>query len=160
MADNTSRYINLGILAAIGVGIYLIVKEFGNSGSSSESTATTAEIQADLASASSQEPPNYSSTQYSNWADEIYAAAATIAASSDSATVLGILDQIWNLADMYSLVAAFGTRKACPWWSGVTLDTFGCQQVGLNAFISQGFTSDMIAQFNQQLGYNNVSYSF
>jgi hypothetical protein len=155
--------LTLLILGAGGIAVYFIGKDLNwwGSGSSTESTMSAATVQQDLTTAAATDPPNYTASQYSGWADSIYAAPSSISNSfSDSTTVNNIMDQIWNDADFLSLVQAFGTRKACPLWSGLTLNTIGCQQVDLFSFVTQGFTTSMIQQFNTTLGYNGVTYHF
>jgi hypothetical protein len=151
--------LNLAILVAIGIGGYLVYNYFAGDGSSSSpaDTNTTANTTAtnDIASQTAAgDPPNYDATTYASWASTIFQSGNTVINMlSTPAPVLAIMDQIDNLADMYSLIAAFGTRQATGWsWSATTYD--------LPAFINAAFESSDIAKFNAQLGYNNVQYTF
>lgn len=152
--------LNLAIVVAIGIAGYFVYQYFAGDSSSSSSpadtnttanTTATSDVAAQTAAGA---PPNYDATTYASWASTIYQSGNTlINMLSTPAPVLAIMDQVDNLADMYSLIAAFGTRQATGWsWSATTYD--------LPAFINAGFETADIAKFNAQLGYNNVQYTF
>jgi hypothetical protein len=147
--------VNLAILVGLGVGGYVLYEYLDpNKQSPTGNSVTSASVAPDLQSQVAEgNGPNYDATQYSSWADEIYSAASHYGtAFSDSASVLAIMDQIDNLADMYSLIQAFGTRNF-SWW--VSSGSYS-----LPGFIQACFSSGAVASFNQQLGYNNVAFSF
>jgi hypothetical protein len=142
---------------AIGIGGYFLYQYFAGDDASTTDTNTTANTTAasDVASQTAAgDPPNYDATTYAGWASTIFQSGNTlINMLSTPAPVLAIMDQIDNLADMYSLIAAFGTRQATGWsWSATTYD--------LPGFINAAFETSDIASFNAQLGYNNVQYKF
>jgi hypothetical protein len=157
---DVSTDINIGIIAAIGVGIYVLYQYLSpssnqNAGSAGTSnTAGAAAAAADLqAQTAAGDGPNYDTTQYNSWADTIYSSASHFGSwFSDNGTVLNIMDQMDNLADVYSLIEAFGTRSFSFW--------AGPQNYSLPGFINAAFSSNAIASFNQQLAYNNVAYTF
>jgi hypothetical protein len=151
--------LNIAVLVAIGIGGYLIYNYFnGGSGDSSPAdTNTTADATAaaDVAAQTAAgDPPNYDDTDYAGWASTIYQSGNTFAPMlSSPSAVLNIMNQMDNLADIYSLIKAFGTRQATGW-------SFSAQQYDLPGFIHAGFEDADIDKFNAQLGYNNVQYTF
>lgn len=150
------------IWGGAGLALYFVGKKFGLWGGVTPAPANfstdPATVTKDLQTASATDPPNYADSQYSQWADTIYQAAGSFSGTSDSATVNSIFDLVWNDADFLKLTQAFGTRRACPWYS-MGFD-MGCQNVGLGVFITSGFTDSAVAQFNQTLSYNGVTYQF
>lgn len=148
--------VQIAIFAALALGGWYVYENFLSPGKTNPTgngtTPTT--VAPDLAAQTAAgDGPNYDATQYSSWADEIYAAASHWGNTfSDATTVLGILDQIDNLADMYALIQAFGTRSY-SWY-------FGSSNYSLPGFIQANWGSSDITKFNQQLGYNNVAFTF
>ncbi len=147
------------VLGAVGIGGYYLGKSmgwWGNTATAASTTAATAAA-ADLAAATSQDPPNYQATQYSSWADSIYSAGGVFSFTTDFDTINNIMDQIWNLADLYSLIQAFGVRQACAWsW---VINT-GCANYDLPSFLTKTLSASQIATLNQTLSYNTVQYTF
>lgn len=148
--------VQLVILVGIGIGGYVLYN-YLTSDSSSTNTNTGANTTAasDVAAqVAAGDGPNYDPTQYATWSSSIFQAGNTLVPMlSSPSVVLSIMDQLDNLADVYSLIAAFGTQQATGW-------SFSAQQYDLPGFIHAAFHDSDIASFNQQLGYNNVSYTF
>jgi hypothetical protein len=149
------------VFVAGGVGIYFLGSYLGLWGSGSDSSTsqgnatTAAQATADIATQTNAgDPPNYDGTQYQTWASTIFAQGSSIVPSSDSAgVVLAIMDSLDNLADVYSLISAFGTQS-----TGIApILTFNYD---LPQWINKAFTSAAVASFNQQLSYNNVQFTW
>ena len=161
MGSTVSDYMPIIILGAVGIGAYYLFTSLGSkvppANTGGTSGTTTATVQADLQSEiAAGNPPNYDSTQYAQWADSIFGAGSAWGTSfSDSQTVLNIMDSMDNLADVYSLILAFGTRGVYNGFLAITPTP-----MTLDAFITDAFSSAAITSFNNQLAYNQVSFTW
>lgn len=149
---------NIGLIVifgAVGYGIYKVLnptKPPPGSQTASSGTNLTPD-QAASEAKNQADPPNYGSTQYATWAAAIQNEGNRFIASSGTQT-LSIFDQMDNVADVLSLIAAFGNYR--PTDLGIP-DT---NTYNLATWLYAGFTSDAIAAINQQLTWNGVNYSF
>ena len=151
--------LQIAIFVAIGVGGYVLYKYLSpnpdgstTSGKSSQSTALPpATVAQDLsAQVSAGNGPNYDATQYATWAADIFNAGNTMFPPlADDKTVLGIMNNMDNLADVYSLIQSYGTKNGNLGWG-----------YDLPSWIQAAFSTAQIKEFNDQLGYNNVSYTW
>jgi hypothetical protein len=157
--------LNLILLAGGAAAVYFLGNKFGlwgsgsGSGSGAPANATTQTVNPqtvakDLQSQIAQgAPPNYDATQYATWANSIFDAGNSFwSGLADSGSVLAIMDQLDNLADVYSLINAFGTKRASTMTTGQYYDLAG--------WIKVAFSDSAINSFNQQLGYNGVTWSW
>lgn len=156
---NIGTDVQIAIFLALGIAGYALYKFLAPApapppGSTTASSGTTlTPDQATTDAASQSDPPNYDPSQYATWAADIQSEGNRFWTSSGTNT-LAIMDQIDNLADMYSLIAAFGNYR--PTDAGIPDPT----TYNLPTWINAAFSSAAIAAFNQQLAYNNVQFSF
>lgn len=147
-------YIVIGGVIVAGIVLYkwLVPPPTGQQTSTSGTTLTPDQAAQDAQSTG--ETPNYDQTQYASWASAIQSEGFRIWPYSDGTQTLAIMDQMDNLADVYSLIAAFGNYdpSGLPGILGYTYT--------LPAWIHAAFKDSAIAAFNQQLAWNNVQFSF
>jgi hypothetical protein len=151
------------LLVGGGIAVYFIGQKFnlwGNGGTpagGTEGATTTTAVQTAVAAAAANadpdQQPSYDTVQYQTWASAINSAGnILIPALADSGSVLAIMGQIDNVADIDSLILSFGQQQhgLLMWQTSYDLPSY----------IHAAFTASDIASFNQQLAYNNVSFSW
>lgn len=147
-------YIVIGGVVIAGVVLYkwLVPPPSSQQTSSSGTSLTPAQASADAAA--QPEGPNYDQTQYATWASTIQSEGFRVWPYSSGTQTLAIMDQMDNIADVYNLIAAFGNYdpSGLPGILGYTYT--------LPAWIHAAFSNSAIESFNQQLGYNQVQFSF
>lgn len=148
--------VNIAVLVGIGIGAYFLYQWLeGDSGSANTNTAASTTASSDVqAQTNAGNPPNFSQTQYASWASTIFQAGDTFAPLlSNPSAVLPIFQGLKNLADIYSLIQAFGQQEATGW-------SFSATSYDLPSFIHAGFEDSDIATFNQALSSNGIQYQF
>lgn len=159
----------------IGLGVYLLNKFFGPSGSSQNNQVTTS-ANTSAASQSQQLASSQGITQTltpneaAAIANEVYSLGISAQDSSALYQINSQLDQVNNIADLNAVISAFGTKQIpsgnITSWSNTCLSLgLNCQAVGLGAFVDIVYAAydssgNELNILNQYLRDQGINYQF
>lgn len=151
--------LTLGIVVVaglVGFAIYkLINPKKPPPGSTTAGTGTSLTPDQAAADAKAQaNAPSWSPTQYATWAAAIQAEGNRVFPSSGPNTIQIFNEYMDNMADVLSLIAAFGN------YSPVDLGIQEAFSYNLPTWLWAAFKDSTVAAINTQLQQNGVNYSF
>jgi hypothetical protein len=165
----TTDYSKYLIPAAVVVGGYFVLKNFGlfgsgNAGAANSNAITSgnaASVQASLnAAAASGDFPTISAAGAQGLADSIYNAGVSSPVNMDAIQQNIIAAN--TLTDLLMIVKAFGTKQAgglaCSIFGGFLSNT--CGTYDLNSWVRENLDQSHINSINQYLGMQGINYSF
>ena len=133
-------------LTIIGLGGYALYRLAG----AIKKKLTLSNADADIRAAQkSGEKLTYSLGNYTQFADQIYAAVLTVF-GTDEAAIYSVFNKMQNNLDVAQLIKAFGKRRL----------EFSTQDLELGAHLSNDLDSSEIAKVNSILTSKNITYRF
>jgi len=165
-AMSKTEWVDLAIKVGIPLGILFLVvipllKKFGLLGVSAQADANATAVDKSLTAAKntggSQSITNQTDATYTGWANQIYSLGG--ADPVDQQAIRNIVIQVDTLADMLSLVKAFGTRDVGgSFFSLCGLTGFQCPQMDLPTFL-RATIPDQLGTVNNYLSSMGINYS-
>tara|TARA_R110000851_G_scaffold258920_1_gene411403 strand:- start:4 stop:489 length:486 start_codon:yes stop_codon:yes gene_type:complete len=155
----TSQYINIAKIAGVGLGAFLLFKKGGivssilNTFKGKTSVEVAEETKKELIKLESQGTrKSFGASQYTMWADQIYAAIITSNPfnPTDEDTIYRIFGLMKNIADVVALIQAFGVRRI----------EYSTRGGGLGVQLQGDLRDSEILKINKILSDKNINYRF
>jgi 3-oxoacyl-ACP reductase-like protein len=155
----TAQYINIAKVAGVGLGAFLLFKKGGiinsivNTFKGKTSVEVAEETKKELAKLDREGTrKSYGASQYTMWADQIYAAIITSNPfnPTDEDSIYRIFGLMKNLADVVTLIQAFGVRRI----------EYSTRGGGLGVQLQGDLTDSEILKLNKILSDKNINYKF
>jgi hypothetical protein len=155
----TEQYINIAKVAGVGVGAFLLFRKGGIFGSvlSVLKNKTSVQVEEDtrkelILLEKQGTRKTYGDSQYTMWADQIYAAILTSNPfnPTDEETIFRIFNLMRNLADVVTLIQAFGVRRI----------EYSTRGGALGVQLQGDLTDKEMIKLNKILSDKNINYKF
>ena len=150
------------------IGGYLVLKNLGLLGGSSDQNISASQVSQSVSSSLSQLSalgvnPSYPDASFTSWANSIYSIGiASPGDASASNQVEQLLMQPLNTADVYKLIGAFGVKSinTGSFLSLCALAKIDCGAMDLGAFVKAVMLPADLASVNSYYNLQNINYQF
>jgi len=155
----TTQYIDIAKIAGLGLGAFFLFKKNGilSSVFGVFKNKTTEQVKEETEKEienlkKSGVMASYGASQYAIWADQLYNAVITSNPfnPTDEDTIFRIIGLMKNLADVVSLIKAFGVRRL----------EFSTKSASLGVHLQEDLSKSEMLKINTILEQKNINYKF